>query len=211
MSPAHLSDPDRWPCSACAWAGLGTGLNPHPQRFQVSDTPLGSLLFLPEKPAAHLEARLRPLDAGSGVRRGGEEPSRVPRAQVGRGRRGWQVWVREPKRVVSSPRSKSAWRPVPLPLPLALGPIPRPGLSSELYIPPSWALTWAESPVHSLVRPRLGSAPAPVRGDGSWEKPASGPRAGCVPEEDRCCGGWVGHQTLRGAGEAPRLVPLPRA
>lgn len=112
------------------------------------------MLFLPEKPAAHLEARLRPLDAGSGVRQGGEEPSRVPRAQVGRGRRGWQVWVREPKRVVSSLRSESAWRQVPLPLPLALGPIPRPGLSSELYIPPSWATHLGREP-----RPLAGEAP----------------------------------------------------
>ena len=60
----------------------------------------------------------------------------MPRAQVGQGHRGWQEWVQEPKRVVSSPRSESAWQQIPLPLPLGLGPIPRPGLSSELYIPP---------------------------------------------------------------------------
>lgn len=141
------------------WAGLGAGLNPHPQRLQVSDIPLGILLFLPEKSAAHLEARLRPLDAGSGVSRGGEEPSRVPRAQVGQGHRGWQEWVQEPKRVVSSPRSESAWQQIPLPLPLGLGPIPRPGLSSELYIPPSWAT-------------RLGREPCPLPGEAPpWLSP----------------------------------------
>ena len=106
------------PALGVRWAGLGAGLNPHPQRLQVSDIPLGILLFLPEKSAAHLEARLRPLDAGSGVSGGGEEPSRVPRAQVGQGHRGWQEWVQEPKRVVSSPRSESAWQQIPLPLPL---------------------------------------------------------------------------------------------
>ena len=136
-------------------------MNPHPQRLQVSNIPLGILFFLPEKPAAHLEARLRPLDAGWGVSGGGEEPSRVPRAQVGRGHRGWQEWVREPKRAVSSPRSESAWQQIPLPIPLGLGPIPHAGLSSELYIHSSWA-------THS------GREPCPLPGEAPpWLSPCA--------------------------------------
>lgn len=208
MSPACLSDPNRRSCSRCAWAGLGAGLNPHPQRLQVSDIPLGILRFLPEKPAAHLEARLRTLDAESGVRGVGEEPSRVPRAQMGQGHRGWQEWVREPKRVVSSLRSESAWQQVPLPLPLGLGPIPRLGLSSELYIPPSWATHSGREP-----RPLPGEAPpwlsprACKRRRGAGRSQRLGPGQDVYPRRTGAVGAGLVTRLCRDGGRPPSGPP----
>lgn len=71
-------------------------------------------------------------------------------------------------------RSESAWQLGPLPFP-PWGPSHTLGLSSELYIPPSWTGAPAESPsIHSLCSPALAQTPCLVRRD--EDKPASGPQ-----------------------------------
>lgn len=153
--------------------------------LQVSNPPLGALesacssclsllptcLFsaptLCPTGLAHLGNNGRPLDVRSG---GMQRPGLSGAWAQEDGKSGS---LKEDENSLSEMKSESAWQRVPLPPP-PWGPSHTLGLSSELYISPSWTRALAESPsINSLRSPALAQTSGLVRRD--EDKPASGP------------------------------------
>lgn len=125
---------------------------------------------------AHLQEDQWPLTTVSGVC----TDRALGGAGCSYGTEGWQEWVPRGKRRRSRRRARarqglSQLGSLSLFLHLPGVPSHTPGLSSELYIPPSWTAAPAEGPfTNSLRGPALAQPQRLVRGDG--DKPVSGPQ-----------------------------------
>lgn len=192
MLSACLLDLLSLSCAGCPGARAASKLNPCPvlrSRLLLGAPDIGRLFSLPEASSCLLVLSSHPVSHWAGPPTEGQVAADCRKWGVYRpGSRGCRMWLghwrvarvdppREEEKMEKSQsktRSESAWQLVPLPPP-PRGPIPHTGLSSELYIPPSWTAAPAEGPfTNSLHGPALAQPLRLVRGDG--DKPVSGPQ-----------------------------------